>query len=152
MLILKTITMMRDSVRFIISYVLVAIIIGSLLSSCGNKIETEQYRASPELAECFINLNGNTAGLSDDNIAGFEDYRIPAGVMENDTLRITLVARAAEWHPWGEDGPAIYTHAVCFGWRSSEDSGTTYPVHGRNVGSGYCSKHLTGYTCDPGVA
>jgi manganese oxidase len=110
MLILKTITMMRDSVRFIISYVLITIIISSLLSSCGNKIETEQYRASPELAECFINLNGNTAGLSDDKIAGFEDYRIPAGVMENDTLRITLEARAAEWHPWGEDGPAIYTH------------------------------------------
>jgi len=42
--------------------------------------------------------------------AGFEDYSSPAGIVKNDTLRITLEARPAKWQPWGPDGPAIYAH------------------------------------------
>jgi manganese oxidase len=43
-------------------------------------------------------------------LAGFEDYRVPVGRMENGVLRITLEARPARWRPWGPDGPAIYAH------------------------------------------
>ena len=42
--------------------------------------------------------------------AGFEDYREPIGRIEQGVLRIALDARAAEWRPWGEDGPPILAH------------------------------------------
>ncbi len=71
------------------------------------------YRASSELADCTVpNLTYSTeSSVSGLEPAGFEDFSDPTGVMVNDTLRITLEARAAEWRPWGPDGPAIYTHA-----------------------------------------
>ncbi len=111
MLILKSLNIIRGSFRIIISLVLAVVIVGSVLINRDKKIYRDQYRASPELAECSLTLSTNQAEFSEFNLAGFEDYRDPAGMMENDTLRITLEARATEWRPWGLDGPAIYTHA-----------------------------------------
>jgi hypothetical protein len=34
----------------------------------------------------------------------------PIGRMDDGILRVTLEARAAEWRPWGEDGPRILAH------------------------------------------
>ena len=42
--------------------------------------------------------------------AGFEDYRESIGRITQGVLRIELEARAAEWRPWGDDGPAILAH------------------------------------------
>jgi FtsP/CotA-like multicopper oxidase with cupredoxin domain len=110
MLILKSIIIMRGSTRIIISLVLVVVIVGSVLINRDKKIYHDQYRASTDLAECSVTFDTNPAGSSGLESAGFEDYRNPAGIVENDTLRITLEARQAEWQPWGPDGPAIYTH------------------------------------------
>jgi hypothetical protein len=51
----------------------------------------------------------HTSALEPD-LAGFEDYRAPVGVMEDSVLRIPLEARPARWQPWGPEGPVIYTH------------------------------------------
>ncbi len=85
----------------------------SVIYNPVNNPERDAYRAASSLAECAVPLteeSGSTIGSSGLVIAGYEDYRKPAGVMKNDTLRITLETRAAEWKPWGTDGPAIYTH------------------------------------------
>lgn len=42
--------------------------------------------------------------------AGFEDFRVPAGRMVEGVLRVTLEAKAAEWRPWGEEGPVLLAH------------------------------------------
>jgi acyl-homoserine-lactone acylase len=42
--------------------------------------------------------------------AGFEDFRESAGRVEGGVLRVVLEATAAEWRPWGAEGPALYTH------------------------------------------
>ncbi|MEX2177788.1 MAG: multicopper oxidase domain-containing protein [Gemmatimonadaceae bacterium] len=42
--------------------------------------------------------------------ATFEDYRAPAGRLENGVLHVTLEVKAAAWRPWEEDGPALRTH------------------------------------------
>jgi manganese oxidase len=42
-------------------------------------------------------------------LAGFEDYHQPAGMLEEGVLRVHLEVRAALWQPWGEDGPTLAT-------------------------------------------
>ena len=49
----------------------------------------------------------DVAGLE---VAGFEDYREPAGTMVDGTLRLTLEAREAAWYPWGPDGQGLRAH------------------------------------------
>ena len=48
--------------------------------------------------------------MSELPIAGFEDYRTPAGRMEDGVLRVRLEAREAAWLPWGSSGRAVRAH------------------------------------------
>jgi manganese oxidase len=45
-------------------------------------------------------------------IAASEDYRVPAGGMVEGELRVALVARAAGWQPWEDEGPTLTTHVL----------------------------------------
>ena len=101
----------RIFIPFLIILILIAI--SAVKTGMNPNSERDQYRSSSELAECSVTISaeGGSASLSGLEPAGFEDYRNPAGVMENDTLRITIEARAAEWRPWGPEGPVLYTHA-----------------------------------------
>ena len=103
---------MRVFLLTIVIIISVLIFYVSVLNS-GDNSDRAIYRASDELAECSVTLTPKTgsANVSGLKSAGFEDYRDPVGIIENDTLRITLETRAAEWRPWGPDGPAIYTYA-----------------------------------------
>jgi manganese oxidase len=85
----------------------------SFLGDSQNNPDRDQYRATDDLASCSVSEIPEAGFISITGLetAGFEDYRKPAGVMVNDTLRITLETHATEWRPWGADGPAIYKHA-----------------------------------------
>jgi manganese oxidase len=55
-------------------------------------------------------LDGN--GLE---VAGYEDYLVPVGRLEEGVLRVELVARQAGWQPWGSDGPTLAAHVFAAG-------------------------------------
>ncbi len=48
-------------------------------------------------------------------IAGFENYRSPAGRMEGGTLLLSLEATEVAWRPWGEDGLEVRVNAFAAG-------------------------------------
>jgi manganese oxidase len=74
-------------------------------------MRTWMMAALVSLVPAIAPAQGSGTGTESDlEIAGFEDYRVPAGRMDEGVLRITLEARPARGQPWGPQGPVVYTH------------------------------------------
>ncbi len=88
----------RIFIPFLIILALFAM--SAVITGIKSNNERDQYRSSSDLAECSVTISAESgsASLTGLEPAGFEDLRNPIGVMDNDTLRIILEARARRIH------------------------------------------------------
>ena len=58
----------------------------------------------------WLTAQSDKRPLSELPAAGYENYRIAAGRLEDGVLRVRLETREAAWQPWGSSGRVIRAH------------------------------------------